>query len=140
MQRPAGFPIRFIAALIDFFLLSVPVTTVISLLLFQDLSLLIGEVNASIADPIIIFIQAVLIILFWLYNDGQTPGKRIVGIKVVSDEGKLTFKATILRLLGYFINVLTFFIGFMMIGVRKDKRGLHDILSKTRVVYQDSDE
>ena len=41
-----------------------------------------------------------------------------------------------LRTLCYSISFLILGIGFLMIAFRKDKRGLHDLICDTKVVYR----
>ena len=102
--------------------------------------------------------------IFAYYNSGQTIGKKLVHIKVVSDDNSeannsqlfgraLIFDGTFLSLLSvsiisfikinqYFytigimsyIQTLIVLISFFMIAYRKDKRGLHDLICKTKVI------
>ena len=39
------------------------------------------------------------------------------------------------RYLAYIISSLPFFIGFMVIGWNEEKKGFHDMICKTRVIY-----
>ncbi|GIK54402.1 MAG: RDD family protein [Chloroflexi bacterium] len=51
-------------------------------------------------------------IFFWMLV-GQTPGKMLMGVRVVSvDARPLTFGQAIKRLLGYYLSLLPFFMGF----------------------------
>lgn len=98
------------------------------------------------------------------YYNGQTLGKKLMHIKVVSsDEKELTHLQLAIRALIInecffgivstimiflinsnqylytiglveFIQVIVVFISFLMVVARKDKKGLHDILCKTEVV------
>lgn len=102
--------------------------------------------------------------IFAYYNSGQTIGKKLAHIKVVSDDNSeannsqlfgraLIFDGTFLSLLSvsiisfikinqYFytigimsyIQTLIVLISFFMIAYRKDKRGLHDLICKTKVI------
>ncbi|MDD2567019.1 MAG: RDD family protein [Thiovulaceae bacterium] len=40
------------------------------------------------------------------------------------------------RSLGYIVSTLLFLVGFLMVAFRKDKRGLHDLLADTAVIYE----
>jgi uncharacterized RDD family membrane protein YckC len=65
-----------------------------------------------------------------------TPGKRIVGIHLIrADGGRVTGLLALGRYLSYLISSLTLGIGFFMIGWNKEKKGLHDIICGTRVIY-----
>ncbi|SFV59372.1 hypothetical protein MNB_SV-12-1282 [hydrothermal vent metagenome] len=80
----------------------------------------------------------VITILFWEKWRGATPGKKFVHIKIVDAKtyNEITNKQAITRSLGY-IPSMFFFIGFLMVAFRKDKRALHDLLAGTAVIYED---
>lgn len=64
-----------------------------------------------------------------------TLGKKYSHIQVVDQQGnRLTFLHCLLRIVTKYLSLLLFFIGFFMIYLRRDRRGLHDILSNTYVV------
>ena len=67
---------------------------------------------------------------------GQTIGKLIVGVRVSTLEGtRVSYAAAFIRWLGYFLSGITLFIGYLLAGVRTDKRALHDLIAWTQVVY-----
>jgi len=67
---------------------------------------------------------------------GQTLGKMALQIRVVSmDGGPLSFGQAVGRYFATFLSALILGIGFIMAGVRSDKRALHDLLAGTRVEY-----
>ncbi len=64
-----------------------------------------------------------------------TIGKRVLRLYVVRKDGsKLNPLRAFGRYLAYILSSITFGIGFIMIGLRSDKRGLHDLVSNTVVV------
>jgi uncharacterized RDD family membrane protein YckC len=66
---------------------------------------------------------------------GQTPGKIIVGIKVIcTDKTPPTFRDSILRYCGYLASILSFFAGFIVIAFDEKKQGFHDKIADTYVV------
>jgi uncharacterized RDD family membrane protein YckC len=72
---------------------------------------------------------------FLTQNDGQTPGKRIMGIKVVRKDGAPLDAATIIvRYVGYYINSFLFGIGWLWAFWDADRQGIHDKLAGTIVV------
>ena len=133
--RPAGFWIRVVAALAD---LAVCGAVELS---FNAVAVRVAGPEAD--DPTAIgglvgmftllfaaTYTAVLHSLPW----GQTIGKMLVGIRVVSADGEpVAFGAALLRFAGYLASLLPFGVGFLMAGLRRDKRALHDLLAGTRV-------
>jgi uncharacterized RDD family membrane protein YckC len=79
-------------------------------------------------------IVAVYQVAFWV-GRGQTPGKWLLGIRVVPIEGgRLTFRRALLRLFGYLLSALPCYLGFAwMLGPQR--RGWHDRLARTEVTY-----
>ena len=74
------------------------------------------------------------IIVFWSVK-GQTPGKMIMGIKIISTDGSpIGVGKAILRLIGYAISGIVFYLGFLWIIWDKDKQGWHDKIAGTYVV------
>jgi len=154
--RYAGFWIRFVASFLDTLFLALPVAIVIYFLsdgnwfdfsqYQQNLQMAMsGNVNALNTQPQtslkweLLFEMAVLIItmIFWKKWRGATPGKRFVHIKIVDSKTlkDIDNKQAITRSIGYIVSTLTLLIGFIMVGFRKDKRGLHDLLASTAVIY-----
>jgi uncharacterized RDD family membrane protein YckC len=80
-----------------------------------------------------------LILMNWIYlvrTDGQTLGKRILGIRVVSaDGGRLGYRAVLLRhLVGYPLNLLCGGLGFLWMLWDSKQQGWHDKLAGTIVI------
>jgi uncharacterized RDD family membrane protein YckC len=68
---------------------------------------------------------------------GATLGKMAVGAKIiVADGSPLGYSRALLRSLAARFTEMMFFLGYLWIVVRSDKRGLHDLLAGTRVVLQ----
>jgi uncharacterized RDD family membrane protein YckC len=77
---------------------------------------------------------AYTIVFHWTW--GQTLGKMALQIRVVSmDGGPLSFGQSVGRYFATFLSALILGIGFIMAGVRSDKRALHDLLAGTRVEH-----
>lgn len=72
---------------------------------------------------------------FWARR-GQTPGMRLFGLRVVRDRdgGPLSGGQAILRLIGFWINSLVFYIGWIWIFVDSRRRGWHDLIAGTIVI------
>ena len=72
---------------------------------------------------------------FWV-RGGQTPGMVVFGLKVVMDRdgGPVTVGPAILRLNGYSIDALVFYVGFAWILIDSRRRGWHDLIAGTVVI------
>ena len=85
-------------------------------------------------------IVVVISILYFLYFEsttGQTLGKRMVGIKVVKENGKkLSFGDALIRTVFRIIDMLpvAYIIGFIVILVSQKKQRVGDVVAKTIVV------
>ncbi len=90
----------------------------------------------TLRDIILYLLQVVYFILLTYYTE-TTPGKRLLNLRVVSaDRGKLSFVNVVYReTVGRFLCGLSIGIGYIMAGVDREKRGLHDMLCDTRVIY-----
>ncbi len=72
---------------------------------------------------------------FWTQNNGQTPGKSLMGVRVVKTNGQgLTWLDAIIRYVGYYINTFLLFIGWLWAIVDSKNQGFHDKLAGTVVV------
>lgn len=134
-QHYAGFWIRTAAILIDG--------------VIWNLVLLLLSIILSLPTPTILSISAkffsssaFLIIPFFIINIllirkfGQTPGKMIVGIKIISEDGELGIWKIFLReVVGKIVSSLIFLIGYFMVAFTAHKKGLHDMIASTAVVY-----
>ena len=73
-------------------------------------------------------------VAFWRWR-GQTPGKWLFGIRVIPiGGGTVGVGRGLLRLLGYLLSALPFYLGFLWI-LGPERRGFHDRLARTEVVY-----
>jgi uncharacterized RDD family membrane protein YckC len=123
-QRYAGFWIRLVAAFIDGIILSV-------------IGFVIGSVVANVWEALLLqfMARAVYSIAFWV-GAGATPGKMVVGIKVTMTDGEpIELGAACLRYFGYWISGLILGIGYLMIAFSSQKKGLHDNIANTVVVF-----
>jgi len=68
---------------------------------------------------------------------GQTIGKSLMGVRVVSaaDGTLLTVGPALLRHLAYALSAMPLGFGFLMAGLRRDKRALHDLIAGSRVEW-----
>jgi uncharacterized RDD family membrane protein YckC len=72
---------------------------------------------------------------FLTQNKGQTPGKILIGIRVVKTNGApLTAIDVVIRYIGYYINTFFIFIGWLWAIWDDNHQGWHDKLAGTYVV------
>jgi uncharacterized RDD family membrane protein YckC len=144
-RRYAGFWIRFVAYVLDAVILSI-VFSIISV----PLMLLLGG-GAAISDPsaltgmalgvLGLYFLVSFVLTFWyqayfVSKRGGTPGKLILGLKVIHPDGSLLSMGQAFgRSLAYLVSAIIMYIGFIMIGFDPEKRGLHDRICETRVIY-----
>ncbi|HWD21328.1 MAG TPA: RDD family protein [Verrucomicrobiae bacterium] len=68
---------------------------------------------------------------------GATVGKMAIGARIrAADGARLSYSRAMLRWWAERVSEFLMFTGFLLIALRADKRGLHDILAGTKVVYQ----
>lgn len=74
--------------------------------------------------------------LFFTTLTGQTVGKALLGLRIVTIHGKrLSLWRSILRLAGLFISISTIFLGILWVIVDNRRQGLHDKIAGTFVIY-----
>ncbi|MBF0491318.1 MAG: RDD family protein [Deltaproteobacteria bacterium] len=146
-NTPGGFWIRFVAAFIDGFALGFVMLLINSpyyYLLFKAIVSNPENANAAIASLYLykIFSMVINAVLGYFYmawfnkNKGGTLGKLALGLRVVDFQTgqNIGYGKSLVRHLGMILNYFTLFIGFIMAGVRQDKRGLHDLIAGTQVI------
>lgn len=71
---------------------------------------------------------------FWTHNRGQTPGKSLMGVRVVSTNGReISLLQAVVRYIGYYLNTAVFFLGWIWAAFDNEGQGWHDKLAGTRV-------
>jgi uncharacterized RDD family membrane protein YckC len=75
-------------------------------------------------------------VFFWA-TTGQTPGDRIMRIRVrrAAEDRPLSVRRSIVRFVGAILAALPFFLGYAMILFDAQRRGLHDRMAHSVVVY-----
>ena len=138
----AGFFVRLAAYLIDWIivgaaLLVIRIPVWIASLNGANFVLKDFIFSYSLYDIVLYALKVTYFVLLTYYT-GATLGKKLLHIRVISTEDrKPTFFEILFReSVGKFLSGLILEIGYLMIGLEKNKCGLHDILSDTYVVYQ----
>lgn len=141
--EPAGFWIRFLAYLIDSIILSLLMAVIWAPSVFITIrAATSGEAPGALAAilPFLSFLlgtAAALGYILWFWaNRGATPGKKMLGLKIVREDGEepIGWGTAFMRLVGYMVSGFVLYIGFLMIAFNPEKKGLHDMIAKTRVL------
>jgi uncharacterized RDD family membrane protein YckC len=138
--RVAGFATRLIALAIDGAILNAVAILVLAGLWLAGsvvgLDLQISGVDAGAPAAIgWLLLVGFYLVAFWTLA-GQTPGMRVMGIRVLpSDGGPLTRRTALVRFGGMLLSALPFGAGFLPILVDDRRRGLHDWMAGTLVVH-----
>jgi uncharacterized RDD family membrane protein YckC len=144
----AGFVSRLAAFFVDAAVLAVAIRSVAWLLraTAQALGRLAPPLNARAA--LVALVPAIVVayqLLFWTMG-GQTPGKWLLGLRVVvardrptplrvaEDGAGLTLARASLRLLGYVLSAMPLYAGFLAVLGPK-RRAWHDRIAGTEVVF-----
>jgi uncharacterized RDD family membrane protein YckC len=137
----AGFWIRFLARLLDaivLYIIILPVT-------FLVLGSAAFTVSSEGPTPMFVLLNMVMFVfqiavsatyeVWFLTRHGATPGKMVVGKKVVTaDGGPLTTGRALGRHFAVYLSSFTLLIGFIMAAFDDQKRALHDRICDTRVI------
>jgi uncharacterized RDD family membrane protein YckC len=134
--RVAGLGSRFLAALLDMGLLGIVVLmgTLIGAL-FEEVRMGLGQAIIVIWTFAVMCGYFVLSEWLWL---GQTPGKKILGIRVIHWEGtNINLGQAALRNLLRIVDILPAFygVGFLTAICNREHRRLGDLAANTLVVY-----
>ena len=80
-------------------------------------------------------ILGIYLISFWTLA-GQTPGMRLMGLRIITVEGgSLRLGRALVRLAGMVLAALPLMAGYALILVDDRRQGLHDKLAHTSVLY-----
>lgn len=138
--RTAGFVTRLFAYAADL----VVVAGILALggwlaVLVDDMVARMGvESRVDIATIYVFSIPLVIglyFVMFWALT-GRTIGKWFMGLKVIGENGRPpSIGRSLLRLVGYALSTVAFWIGFAWVIVDDERQGWHDHIAKTWVVY-----
>lgn len=72
---------------------------------------------------------------FWTRNKGQTPGKMVMGIRLIKTDGSaISDVEALIRYVGYYVNSMIFMLGWLLALIDSNSQGLHDKIANTYVV------
>lgn len=115
------------------------IVVVISILLsylFQDPP---GDIEESNSALIFQFLYVMIGIIYLPTSRFKgSPGKIILRLQIVTEDNeRMGIWRSIGRFFSYYLSGLIFYVGYLMVAFREDKKGLHDMICHTRVVYRD---
>ena len=86
---------------------------------------------------IYILVPLVIVQTIFMFKTGQTPGYRAYNLTLIDDSTgeKPSFFIILFRNLCAVLSLFTLF-GWVMMFFRKDSKTLHDLLSRTAVIYK----
>lgn len=132
-----GFWIRVLASLIDSVLLALLIIPILTAVYGKDYWM--GNISGGIIGILVNYIlPAIVVLIFWFYKSA-TPGKMVLNLKIVDAKtgGKPSTGQFIGRYFGYYLSMLPLFLGLVWVAFQKQKRGFHDLVAGTMVIYED---
>ncbi|TVR76576.1 MAG: RDD family protein [Sphaerobacteraceae bacterium] len=130
----SGFVPRLIAYIIDGIFI-----TLIALIIGMSIGIAMDLENMAILE--VSYTASGIVTLFYLLPCwamlGGTPGKLMLGMRIVGSDGSIGgigWGRALLRLVGYFVSSLPCYLGFFWIAIDKDNQAWHDKISRTYVV------
>ena len=130
---PAGMIPRSLAWLIDLLI------RFVILLVLSISSSFLGDFGYGLFLLAYFLIEWLYPVVFELWKDGSTPGKKSMGLMVVQDDGTpVGMSASFLRNLLRSVDFLPFFyaLGLLTCTIRKDCKRIGDIVAGTLVIYR----
>ncbi|MHB8892355.1 MAG: RDD family protein [Candidatus Limnocylindrales bacterium] len=130
---------RFIAYLVDGFVMALVIGVFYAIGGVVIAAGVSGESGALAMVGAVIMLAGIVVGVawkpWWWTHGGQTPGYRMMGLRVVreQDGGPITTGQAIGRLLGYIISAF-FYLGFIWILFDARRQGWHDKLAGTVVI------
>lgn len=136
--RYAGFVTRMMAFVIDLLIVTALLAILVEVLQLVSDALPLGRATETLLKLMMIaaafVVQYTYYVGFWMLA-GQTPGKRIMGLRVVRTDGKrLTLLAASIRWVAYWLSAILF-LGFLWVIIDNRRQAWHDKLAGTMVVY-----
>jgi uncharacterized RDD family membrane protein YckC len=140
----AGFLPRLVAFIVDLLIVSFIATAIAAALGWPEMKLpsepKLAEIPGLLRGmlPEIILRLSVNFLYSVLFNArfGATPGKMALGMRILRIDGReISFGIAVGRWFAARLSELIVYVGYFMVLFRQDKRGLHDLLAGTRVVF-----
>ncbi len=150
----AGFTSRAVAIIVDYAIISLVTAVAIGALSFffsiSSVQRFISWLNSWLPGSINVFdaltsppfgaiffvVFQYLYFIFFFSTTGQTVGKAIMGLRVVTTDGKrMGVRRSFIRTLGYTISLAPLGLGFIWVLGEDRRRAWHDKIAHTFVLY-----
>jgi uncharacterized RDD family membrane protein YckC len=90
-----------------------------------------GQLQGQLAIVMVYFV-----VMHWQF--GASFGKMAIRARVTNPDGsRIGLGKSVVRSVGWILNWLICGIGFLVVAFRQDKRGLHDLIAGTKVIYRE---
>ncbi|NMZ82395.1 RDD family protein [Pseudomonas mandelii] len=132
--RPAGLMVRALAFSIDLGLRGLILGVLFIVLAF------LGKLGAGLGSILLFGVSWWYMVLFEVLNQGRSPGKQWMGLRVVHDDGTpIGWSASLLRNLLRFVDLLPFgyFLGAISCLQHPSFKRLGDLAAGTLVIYRE---
>ncbi|QAY87792.1 RDD family protein [Pseudomonas arsenicoxydans] len=132
--RPAGLMVRALAFAIDLGLRGLILSVLFVVLAF------LGKLGAGLGSILLFAVSWWYMVLFEVLNQGRSPGKQWMGLRVVHDDGTpVGWSASLLRNLLRFVDLLPFgyFLGAICCLQHPTFKRLGDLAAGTLVIYRE---
>jgi uncharacterized RDD family membrane protein YckC len=136
-MEKAGFLVRLVAYIIDAIIIAIPNAIINAIFMggLQSDSPGGGAVVMALIGSVLVLVWSVGYLVYFWTTSGQTLGKKVMGVKVVTTDGELVgVGKAILRIIGYAISGIVFYLGFIWIIFDSEKQGWHDKIAGTYVI------
>lgn len=142
--RPGGFWIRLVATIIDGMILTI-VHIPVNMLFPTPYHMNFTQFDSTTYFNFGINSIFSLLIIFFYYGyfyskKGGSPGKLALDLKVINTETGANvsyWRAFFRETIGKFCSAMIMGVGFIMAGLRSDKKALHDLIMSTQVLKED---
>ncbi len=153
-MRYGGFWIRVLAKFIDVIIVGIPIMVLYMIAVFgfgmgmgggamqrpgqvPDIAMLLTSLGLQLGLQVIGIILGGFYNVFFVVKYGATPGKMIVGLRIIMANGdRLGVGRAIGRYFAEMVSGMVCYIGYIIAAFDDQKRSLHDHMCSTRVVYK----
>jgi uncharacterized RDD family membrane protein YckC len=138
--RTAGFVSRLFAFVVDLLVVAgiVAIGGWIAVLIDGVIEQIGLTLRVSLGGIYVVMIPLIIgsyFVMFWALT-GRTIGKWVMGLRVVDLAGHPpTLSQSVIRIIGYGISAIVFWLGYLWVLVDDNRRAWHDHMARTWVVY-----